>query len=173
MSWTASKQSTNLTTKIKLKRKNKRRKKMCDGSITTMVSNQNRIRYCWIVYCTNSFYIFLWKFYSFCKVIGEIYRNLMKSNLLVFNSQPIVKVTRDCQQLNRNPMQLHRLRAVHKHSPQAIYLTQLIQRILPKTHQTYRRPKKTLKQAAMNNSNSNRKPQLVVTMMTMIWPLYI
>lgn len=23
---------------------------MCDGSITTMVSNQNRIRYCWIVY---------------------------------------------------------------------------------------------------------------------------
>lgn len=34
---------------------------MCDGSITTMVSEQSRIRYCWILYCTNLFQ-FSWVF---------------------------------------------------------------------------------------------------------------
>lgn len=41
---------------------------MCDGSITTMLSNQSSLRYCWIVYCTicyhfNAFLskiLFLW-----------------------------------------------------------------------------------------------------------------
>lgn len=148
---------------------------MCDGSITTMVSNQNRIRYCWIVYCTNLFYFIFYRI-SLKKIIflqnDWQLSKLIKICFCGIYSQPIAKVTRDCQRLNRNPMQSHQLRTVHKHSPPpAIYLTQ---RIMPKTHQAYR-PKKILKQSVMNSSSSNssRKRQLIPMKMMMIWPLYI
>lgn len=38
---------------------------MCDGSIATMFSNQSRMSYCWVVYCNEIWYKFIWFFFKY------------------------------------------------------------------------------------------------------------
>lgn len=60
--------------------------KMCDGSISTMVSNQRRMRYCWIVYCTISFLFFFIQNISIVCFIGNHVGKCWVKILIIFLS---------------------------------------------------------------------------------------
>lgn len=53
---------------------------MCDGSITTMVSNQSRMSYCWIVYCT------IYLFFLEKNILLKSCEKISMLNILIFLS---------------------------------------------------------------------------------------